>query len=179
MPLLKGGNLVADPYAKIADEEPLPTDPGADIIVSLERLAEQGEAFASRTGRLGIQVANTTPPEEIAPHLAGVALIELPFPAFTDGRAYSLARLIRERLAFAGELRASGDVLPDQLAFLRQVGFDAFEISEGAAPLDVWQRTASTLTLTYQGEYRPATGFAAADIFARRHAAAETEEAAK
>ena len=58
-------------------------------------------------------------------HLGRIALVEVSFPTFRDGRGYSAARILREA-GFAGELRAAGDVLVDQIAFLRRCGFDSF-----------------------------------------------------
>ena len=69
---------------------------------------------------------------ELAPHLDRLALVALVFPSFRDGRAYSQARLLRERYGFRGELRATGDVLRDQFLFLVRAGFDAFEVKKDA-----------------------------------------------
>ncbi len=67
---------------------------------------------------------------ELAPYLDWLALVALVFPTFRDGRAYSQARILRERYRFRGELRATGQVLRDQLMFLQRAGFDAFEVSK-------------------------------------------------
>ncbi len=72
-------------------------------------------------------LANTDPVETLAPEIDRLKLIVLNFPKFTDGRAYSQARLLRERLGYRGELRATGAVLRDQLPFLLRCGFDSFE----------------------------------------------------
>ena len=69
---------------------------------------------------------------ELAPWLDRLALVALVFPSFRDGRAYSQARLLRERHGFRGELRATGDVLRDQFLFLVRAGFDAFEVRKDA-----------------------------------------------
>ena len=69
---------------------------------------------------------------ELAPHLDRLALVALVFPNFRDGRAYSQARLLRERYGFRGELRATGEVLRDQFLFLARAGFDAFEVKKDA-----------------------------------------------
>jgi uncharacterized protein (DUF934 family) len=68
----------------------------------------------------------------LVPHLGGLRLIEIAFPKYRDGRGYSSARILREA-GYAGELRAAGDVLVDQIFFMRRVGFDSFA---PAAPLD-------------------------------------------
>jgi phosphoadenosine phosphosulfate reductase len=68
----------------------------------------------------------------IAPDLARFALVAVAFPKFTDGRGYSLAHQLRGSFGFAGELRATGEILFDQLQFLARCGFDSFEISDSA-----------------------------------------------
>jgi uncharacterized protein (DUF934 family) len=74
-----------------------------------------------------VSLANTDPVEDLAPHVGRLRLIVLNFPKFSDGRAYSQARLLRGRLGYRGELRASGGVLQDQLPFMLRCGFDSFE----------------------------------------------------
>jgi uncharacterized protein (DUF934 family) len=69
-------------------------------------------------------------PAGVADRLAGAARVEVNFPAFADGRGYSIARLLRERYGYQGELRAVGDVLRDQIFYLSRVGFDAFLLRE-------------------------------------------------
>ena len=70
-------------------------------------------------------------PARLAPRLAFASRVEVNFPSFTDGRGYTLARLLRERHGYAGELRAVGDVPRDQLFNLARCGFDAFLLREG------------------------------------------------
>jgi uncharacterized protein (DUF934 family) len=70
-------------------------------------------------------------PAAVADRLATAARVEVNFPKFTDGRGYSIARLLRERHGYRGELRAVGDVQRDQLSYLSRVGFDAFLLREG------------------------------------------------
>ena len=74
-----------------------------------------------------VSLANTDPVEDLAPHVGRLRLIVLNFPKFSDGRAYSQARLLRGRLGYVGELRATGGVLQDQLPFMLRCGFDSFE----------------------------------------------------
>jgi uncharacterized protein (DUF934 family) len=74
-----------------------------------------------------VTLANTDAPEDLAPQLGRLKLIVLHFPKFTDGRAYSQARLLRGRLGYRGELRATGNVLRDQLPLMLRCGFDSFE----------------------------------------------------
>ena len=74
-----------------------------------------------------VSLAKTDPVEDLAPHVGRLRLIVLNFPKFSDGRAYSQARLLRGRLGYTGELRATGGVLQDQLPFMLRCGFDSFE----------------------------------------------------
>ena len=74
-----------------------------------------------------VSLANTDPVEDLAPHVGRLRLVALEFPKFSDGRAYSQARLLRGRLGYTGELRATGGVLQDQLPFMLRCGFDSFE----------------------------------------------------
>jgi uncharacterized protein (DUF934 family) len=77
-----------------------------------------------------VSLANTDPVEDLAPHVGRLRLIVLDFPKFSDGRAYSQARLLRGRLGYQGELRATGGVLQDQVAFMLRCGFDSFESAQ-------------------------------------------------
>ena len=113
MPLLSDGRLVADPWLTVPDGAPLPDGPA---IVSLARWRAERAALTARNAALGLRLAAGEPVEEIAPDLARFAVVALDFPSFRDGRSYSAARLLRERYGYAGELRAIGNVLRDQLA---------------------------------------------------------------
>ena len=90
-------------------------------------ISAQEHQAATKTGVL--ELANDLDPRTL--DLAGVTRIDLQFPAFTDGRAYSQAFLLRRRLGFAGELRATGDVLIDQLVQMQRTGFDVAVLKEG------------------------------------------------
>jgi len=81
--------------------------------------------------RLGVLLGPEDAPEDVLPYLAQLPLIAVHFNAFTDGRGYSIGRLIRMRYGFTGELRAVGDILRDQLYFLNQCGFNAFDLRSG------------------------------------------------
>ncbi len=131
MPLIRNDRFIDDPWIHVTLDAELPAS--GDIVVPYARLLKEWEALTRHDGRLGVVFTNIERVEALTLFLPRLALIVLPFPSFTDGRAYSLARQIRET-GFAGELRASGNVLPDQLQFMRQVGFDAFEVTERFAP---------------------------------------------
>lgn len=128
MPLLKDGRLVEDPWRLIDDAAPVPAREPA--IVSFARFQAEREALLARGALLGLTLCNTDPVDALAGVLDRLELIVLAFPKFSDGRAYSQARSLRERLGFTGELRATGDVLVDQALFMRRCGFDAYEIAD-------------------------------------------------
>jgi len=128
MRLVKAGRIVEDGFARVADDAPIPDR--MPVIVTAARWRAEIAALSRRAAPLGIVWPNNANVAELAPHLDRVALVALVFPNFRDGRAYSQARLLRERFGFRGELRATGQVLRDQFLFLARSGFDAFEVSK-------------------------------------------------
>ena len=78
-----------------------------------------------------LRLEPTDDPAGFAERLGAAARVEVNFPKFSDGRGYSIARLLRERHGYRGELRAVGDIQRDQLFYLSRVGFDAFQLREG------------------------------------------------
>lgn len=84
-------------------------------------------------GRFALVLPNDAGVDEIAGGLKQFAAIILQFPAFKDGRAYSQARLLRERYGYKGEIHARGDVLRDQILFMARAGFDGFDVDEAKA----------------------------------------------
>ena len=98
---------------------------------------------------LGIWLEPHEVVEDIVADIAHFAVIALNFPVFTDGRHFSNARLLRERYAYSGEIRAIGDVLRDQLFFMQRCGFDAYAIRADRCPTDALQ-SLNELSVTYQ-----------------------------
>jgi uncharacterized protein (DUF934 family) len=125
MALISKGAFVEDAWRRLSDEEDLPKQGGC--IVPHDRLAE-ALARLPQDAPLGVRVENTADPSKLAPLFARLALISVVFPAFSDGRGFSLARLLR-RAGFAGELRASGRLLADQITHALRCGFDTIEIA--------------------------------------------------
>lgn len=159
MPLVKAGTILADPWRRLADDEAVPGD--GPVAVGFKRWTAERAALRGRSAPLGIALANTDPAAELAPDLDRLGVVMLHFPKFIDGRAYSQARLLRERFGYRGELRATGEVLRDELFFMARCGFDAFETDErGAAGFAAAMRD---FTLAYQ----PATNDAGLGL--RRH----------
>jgi uncharacterized protein (DUF934 family) len=130
MQLIKDGRVVADDYVRLADGAEVPD--GVPVIVPAARLLAEAEALAQRAAPTGVLWPNDRRVAELVLYLDRLALVALVFPTFKDGRAFSQARLIRERHGFRGELRATGQVLRDQFVFMLRAGFDAFEVVKDA-----------------------------------------------
>lgn len=129
MPLVKGNAVVVDEFVYLADDAAIPAD-GTPVLLSAERFLKDTETVLARNGKVGVIWPNSREVEDLLPYLDRLAVIVLIFPIFRDGRAYSQARLLRERHKFRGELRASGQVLRDQFMFMLRAGFDAFEVKK-------------------------------------------------
>lgn len=125
--LIRNGSLSDDGFVYVGTQDDLPA--GVDIIVSLDRWQADRDRLEQRAGRVGVRLRSDEPPELIAQDLGQIAVVALEFPAFRDGRAYSYARMLRDHYGYAGEIRAVGDVLLEQLHFMARVGFDAFELT--------------------------------------------------
>lgn len=138
-----GTRPIEDAWVELSDGATLPS---ADVIVTLERL-EQLDVDVP--GRLGVRVDGATDPGALAPHLDRLSLIAIELPKFTDGRAYSLARLLRDRHGYTGTLRAVGHVLRDQLFYMWRCGFDEFDLAEGVN-VDDAIAAFDDFTITYQ-----------------------------
>ena len=127
---------VENTFTDVADEDVVAQ--GGDIIISLARFEAEGDALIAEGCNVGVRVQPDEAVEALAYDLPRLALVALVFPKYRDGRAYSAAVLLRERLAFAGEVRAVGDVLREQAGLMARCGFDAFEPADGSTPAE-WQ----------------------------------------
>lgn len=99
----------------------------------------------------GVLLANTVDVAQLAADLPRLQLVVLQFPKWTDGRAYSQARLLRSRLAFTAELRASGDVVVDMLPLLQRTGFSSLQL-RADQQLDSARRALRFFSAHYQGD---------------------------
>lgn len=124
--LFKDGAFVADPWRGWAEgDEP---DAVRYTHVPVTVFLANREAFLASPHPLGLQVNPGEKVEDVAEDLGRFSSIAINFPAFTDGRGYSSARLLRERFGYEGEIRAIGDVLTDQIPFMRRCGINAFVV---------------------------------------------------
>ncbi len=130
-------------------------EPVADPAVTVDSFGEQSNASA-------VRLEPGDDARDLLPHLERLQLIEVNFPVFGDGRGYSAARILREA-GYAGELRAVGEVLVDQIAFMRRCGFDAFAPEVPLDPAD-----AEAAFARYDHVYQPTTD-GQAPIWKLRH----------
>jgi uncharacterized protein (DUF934 family) len=133
--LIKNGAVAVDPWKTLeineADTAENVALPAGDIIFPLAVWqARKAEIVAARQ-RIGLLLQPEDRVEDIADDLASFAVIAINFPKFVDGRGYSAAALLRQRYGYAGELRAVGNVLHDQLFFMKRVGFDSYAFTDG------------------------------------------------
>lgn len=137
MPLLiKGRAIVEDRWTLLRDVTSLAAIPAETaVIVPLALWISEHEALAARKD-VGVWLKPNDDPGALAADLDSLPLVAIDFPKFVDGRGYSSARLLRDKYRFGGELRAIGDVLRDQLYYLRQCGFDAFAVRADRNPAD-------------------------------------------
>ncbi|WP_100260712.1 DUF934 domain-containing protein [Qipengyuania seohaensis] len=146
-------DFVSDTDTLIRYREDEPVDHAA---VTVDSFLDQSNASA-------VRVEPGDDARELIPHLERLALVEVNFPAFGDGRGYSSARLLREA-GYEGELRAVGDVLVDQVAYMRRCGFDAFEPDAALNEADL-----ETALSRWPEVYQPAAD-SRTPIWAKRHA---------
>lgn len=146
MSLIRNGNIVDDAWIRLDDETQAPE--GVRAIVSLKRWREDRQALMSALAGIGVLLRSNETAEDIADDLDIIEVVALDFPSFTDGRHYSTARILRERYRFLGEVRAVGDVLRDQYAFMTRCGFDAFELPK--ADEKAWLDAVGEIQTAYQ-----------------------------
>jgi len=147
MPLVKGGKIIEDAFVRVDDDAELPGE-GA-VMVSAARLLGDPDRVLNRAGKVGVIWPNNRDVDDLVPHLPRLAAVALVFPSFRDGRAYSQARLLRERFAWRGELRATGQVLRDQFVFMLRAGFDGFEVKK-QSDAEAFAQTVKRYSVFYQ-----------------------------
>ena len=148
MPLVKSGKIIGDAFVHVADDDPTSgrrRDPDFGRAVS----CRSRRRCRAASGETGVIWPNNRDVDDLVPYLDRLAVVALVFPTFRDGRAYSQARLLRERHGFRGELRATGQVLRDQFVFMLRAGFDAFEVKK-ESDAEAFTNTAKRYSVFYQ-----------------------------
>lgn len=135
--IIKDGAIVEDAWQTWAMSDvasAMPIAEGARAILPLPIYLAQAEECADSLASVGVMLGPDDDPQAVLPYLDRLPLIAVNFPVFADGRGYSTGQLLRSRYGFAGELRAVGDILRDQLYFLGRCGFNAFALREDQDP---------------------------------------------
>jgi uncharacterized protein (DUF934 family) len=143
----QGGAFHKDTWSAAIEGEPLPSAP---VIVSKKRWLAERSALAGRNIALGLRLEPGESLDDVAGDVAQFSVIALNFPKFSDGRAFSTAALLREKHGFAGELRAVGNVLSDQIPLMRRVGFDTFEVTHTPTRRALLEGRIAEVRLHYQ-----------------------------
>jgi uncharacterized protein (DUF934 family) len=141
------GAFWRDAWIRVGSEGDIPDGPA---LLSKKRWLAERAGLSARNAPLGLQLEPGETLEDIAADLPRFALIALNFPKYSDGRAFSIARLLREKWSFAGELRAVGNVLNDQVAFMRRVGFDTLEVTHAPTRRALIEGRIAEVSLHYQ-----------------------------
>ena len=128
MALWKNGAFIANEWRFVPGHEPLPR--GVKVLVELERWIGARDELMKRQEPIGLMLAPDSDWSKVAADLSHFAVIAVSFPKFADGRSFSLARLLREREGFAGEIRAVGDYFIDQVPMMKRIGINAFETDD-------------------------------------------------
>jgi uncharacterized protein (DUF934 family) len=147
MPLVRNGKITGDAFVHAADDAEISGD--GDVLISGARFLQEPEAMSRRAGKTGVIWPNNRDVDDLVPYLDRLAVVALVFPTFRDGRAYSQARLLRERHFYRGELRATGQVLRDQFMFMLRAGFDAFEVKK-QSDAEAFANTVKRYSVFYQ-----------------------------
>ena len=122
--MLKDGNVVDNSWRLVeANAETLPQ---GDILISTGQWLEHQDMLINRAGAVGVWIDSHEEIEDFATGIMDLPVIAINFPKFVDGRGFSLARLLRERYGYSGEIRALGEIIRDQLFLMQRCGFNAF-----------------------------------------------------
>jgi uncharacterized protein (DUF934 family) len=148
--LLKGDRIVSDEWIVVDDELQPSTLPTGPVIWPVNLWLAHRESLLERAAPAAIWLDGDAEPDGIAPYLGELSLIAIRFPSFNDGRALSLAVLLRTRFGFGGELRAIGAVHEDLIHYMRRCGIDSYLLREGA-DVEVAQRSFRAIGEAYQG----------------------------
>jgi len=144
------GAIVDNEWARLEADALEAGLPDGKVIVPLAYWQENRDTLMTR-GDVAVWLAPGEEPKDLADDLSALSLVAIHFPAFKDGRGYSYARELRTRFAFKGEVRATGDVLRDQLFYLARCGFNAFEVREDRSIEEALQGL-KDFSVTYQGD---------------------------
>ncbi|MDH5354018.1 MAG: DUF934 domain-containing protein [Gammaproteobacteria bacterium] len=126
--LINNRQQIEDSWIRLIDDQII--EDQSHIIVSLYRLIRDWSQLQLLEIAIGVELESDAVVEDMLFALSEIDMVVLHFEVFADGRAFSQAKLLRERYGFSGDIRARGDVIRDQLAFMRRCGFSQFEVGD-------------------------------------------------
>jgi uncharacterized protein (DUF934 family) len=148
MPLLINRAVAEDSWL-LVDEDNLSAHIDEDVVVPYELFAANVDSLMQAKGALGVRINGDQDLDLVLQYLDKLALVAIEFPAFTDGRGFSFARILR-RSGFTGQIRAEGDVTRDRLEYMERCGFDAFAIPADRYSADI-ANAFGEVAVHYQG----------------------------
>lgn len=133
--LIKDAEVIDNQWSttELGIDDPLPD---TKVLVSLDYWNAHQDTISSCSDRVGLILESTETPDQIQGEISTIPVIAVRFPAFADGRGFSIGRLLRERFGYGGELRAVGAPIRDQLTYLIRVGFNAIELADHYDPTE-------------------------------------------
>jgi uncharacterized protein (DUF934 family) len=147
MALLQHGALQPNSWRFVGDDAAVPADEA--VTVSLKRWQAEGETLRGRNAPVGVRLKNDEQALALGEDVHRLSLVEVEFPKFTDGRAFSQARILRDKLGYKGELRAVGTILRDQYLYMTRCGIDAVELPDDR-PIDGYLAALREFSAWYQ-----------------------------
>lgn len=147
MALLQHGALQPNNWRFVGDDAAIPAD--GPVTVSLNRWQAESETLRGRNEPIGVRLKNDEPAAALGEDVHRLSVVEVEFPKFTDGRAFSQARILRDKLGYKGEVRAVGTILRDQYLFMTRCGIDSVELPEGK-PADGYLAALKEFSAWYQ-----------------------------
>ncbi len=132
--LIKDGQVIENTWHLLAKDVELTAalaDTAGHIVVPFALWQEHKDSLMDSDKEIAVWLDSQDDPYELANDVIDLPLICLNFPVFRDGRAFSAAVILRERLNYQGEIRAVGDVLRDQLFYMKKCGMDSFDLADG------------------------------------------------
>jgi uncharacterized protein (DUF934 family) len=156
MPIVINSHQVIDDEWVVLTNESSSFDSTSKVIVSLDQLKNEFEQLKSKSLALAVMLSETDSVDDILPFLNDLQMVVLRFKVFSDGRAFSQSKLLRDRHGYQGQIRAVGDVIRDQLSFMQRCGFSQFQLAE-TEDVDQAIHAFSDISNTYQPELVQAT----------------------
>ncbi|WP_419536159.1 DUF934 domain-containing protein [Endozoicomonas sp.] len=147
--LLKDQCITEDNFLILNQDQVDAGLPAGDLMLPITAIDTAIKANSEHNGQIGIWFDSDEEPEHLVDKISQFEVIGVNFPKFMDGRGYSIARLLRERFDYRGDVRAVGDILVDQIYYLKRCGFNSFRLREDQNP-DYALNALSTFSHDYQ-----------------------------